>query len=189
LVLNYIATSNHVHLLVVANDHCTIARALQLISGRTAQEYNRRKGRKGAFWEDRYFATAIGTDSHLARCLVYIDLNMVRAGAVSHPSEWRVSGYNEIQKTPQRYRIIDPAVACQLFEQSSWRQFQRNHHNWVQAAMERGTPRREPMWTEPIAVGTKQFVTEIRLQLGRRAIYRREATVSPESCVLKDGGA
>ena len=31
-----------------------------------------------AFWEDRYHATAIESDDHLHRCLVYIDLNMVR---------------------------------------------------------------------------------------------------------------
>jgi putative transposase len=30
---------------------------MQLIAGRTAQEYNRRKNRQGAFWEDRYHAT------------------------------------------------------------------------------------------------------------------------------------
>lgn len=46
---------------------------------RTAQEYNRHKGRQGAFWEDRYHAT----DEHLHRCLAYIDLNMVRAGVVN----------------------------------------------------------------------------------------------------------
>ncbi|MFZ0724160.1 MAG: hypothetical protein WAM61_00085, partial [Desulfobacterales bacterium] len=40
-------------------------RSLQLVAGRTAQEYNDRKGRKGAFWEDRYHATAIEKGEHL----------------------------------------------------------------------------------------------------------------------------
>jgi putative transposase len=87
-VLNYIATNIHVHILVKDSRHCEIAKSMQLISGRTAQEYNRRKSRKGAFWEDRYFATAVSTDRHLIRCLLYIDLNMVRAGVVDHPSLW-----------------------------------------------------------------------------------------------------
>jgi hypothetical protein len=39
-------------------------------AGRTAQEYNQRKGRQGAFWEDRYHATAIEIDEHLHRRLV-----------------------------------------------------------------------------------------------------------------------
>jgi hypothetical protein len=55
---------------------------MQLIAGRTAQEYNERKGRHAAFWEDRYHATAIEADEHLYRCLVYIDLNMVCARMV-----------------------------------------------------------------------------------------------------------
>jgi hypothetical protein len=46
-----------------------IAESMQLIAGRTAQEYNQRKGRRGAFWEDRYHATAIEADVHLHRCL------------------------------------------------------------------------------------------------------------------------
>ncbi len=52
---------------------------MQLIAGRTAQEYNQRRAMQGAFWEDRYHATAIEHDEHLQRCVVYIDLNMVRA--------------------------------------------------------------------------------------------------------------
>ena len=39
------------------------------MSGRTAQEYNLRKNRKGAFWEDRYHATAVESKDHLLRCL------------------------------------------------------------------------------------------------------------------------
>ncbi len=69
-VLNYIVTSNHVHLLLRDEGRGEIPRAMQLIAGRVGQAYNRRKGRKGAFWEDRYHATAVATRTHLARCLV-----------------------------------------------------------------------------------------------------------------------
>ena len=93
-VLDYIVTSNHTHLLIVDTGEQVIQKNLQLIAGRTAQEYNIRKKRKGAFWEDRYHATAVQTDEHLAKCLVYIDLNMVRAGVALHPSEYSISWYN-----------------------------------------------------------------------------------------------
>lgn len=79
-------TSNHIHLLVRDRGHGEIASSMQLVAGRTAQAYNLRKRRSGAFWEDRYHATAVDTGEHLARCVVYIDLNMVRAGAVDHPA-------------------------------------------------------------------------------------------------------
>jgi putative transposase len=93
-------------MLVVDTGEDVIPQSLQLIAGRTAQEYNIRKKRKGAFWEDRYHATAVQTDEHLAKCLVYIDLNMVRAGVVQHPSAYGISGYNEIQTPPKRYSIV-----------------------------------------------------------------------------------
>ena len=106
-ILNYIATSNHVHLLVIDSGRNAICRSMQLVAGRVAQEFNLRKSRQGAFWQDRYFATAVSTDTHLHQCIAYIDLNMVRAGIVTHPGQWKVSGYNEIQNPVSRYRLID----------------------------------------------------------------------------------
>ncbi|MDX8413406.1 MAG: transposase, partial [Mariprofundales bacterium] len=58
-ILNYMVTSNHVHLLLMDGESDVISRSIQLIAGRTAQAFNRRKGRAGAYWEDRYHATAI----------------------------------------------------------------------------------------------------------------------------------
>ena len=58
---------------------------MQLIAGRTGQSFNRRKGRRGAFWEDRYHATAVDSEGYLARCVVYIDLNMASALARRSP--------------------------------------------------------------------------------------------------------
>jgi putative transposase len=48
---------------------------MQLVAGRTAQEYNIKKQRKGAFWEDRYHATAIETGKHGSVCLNCVKMN------------------------------------------------------------------------------------------------------------------
>ena len=40
------------------------------------------------FLEGRYHSTLIDGDKHLRRCTIYIELNMVRAGAVPHPEQW-----------------------------------------------------------------------------------------------------
>ncbi|MDH5693426.1 MAG: transposase [Gammaproteobacteria bacterium] len=101
-VLDYVVTSNQIHLLVRATGEDVVSRSMQLIAGRTAKEFNQRKNRRGAFWEDRYHATAIDTENHLFRCQTYIDLNMVRAGAVEHPKQWMPCGYNEIMEPPSR---------------------------------------------------------------------------------------
>ena len=45
-ILNYTATSNHVHLLVADNGgRDVIPRSIQLVAGRIGQEYNQRKKR------------------------------------------------------------------------------------------------------------------------------------------------
>jgi len=60
-------TCNHMHLLVLDDGGCDIIPdSIQLIAGRTAQDYNNRKGPKGAFRQDRYHATAVESDIHLA---------------------------------------------------------------------------------------------------------------------------
>jgi REP element-mobilizing transposase RayT len=58
-ILNYTVTSNHIHLLVLDSKKDVIAKSIRLIAVRTGQEYNQRKNRKGAYWEDRYHATAV----------------------------------------------------------------------------------------------------------------------------------
>ena len=61
VILNYMATSNHIHLLIHDRDGGeVIPKSVQLAAGRTAQEYNQRKRRKGAFWEDRYHGLEYG---------------------------------------------------------------------------------------------------------------------------------
>ena len=134
-VLNFIITSNHIHLLVVDRGRGEIARSMQLIAGRTAQEYNQRKKRKGAFWEDRYHATAVDTEDYLARRMVYIDLNMVRTGVVSYPEDWCWSGYHEIQKPPQRYAVIDIDALLELFGVNRYEQYQQFHQGWIEGAL------------------------------------------------------
>ena len=87
-------------------DRDVIPKSMQLVAGRTGQEYNVRKGRTGAFWEDRYHSTAIENGDHLLRCIVYIDLNIVRAGVVNHPADCEYSGYNEIQNPRRKCALI-----------------------------------------------------------------------------------
>ena len=172
-VLDYMVTSNHVHLLVKDTGEDIIARSMQLAAGRTAQEYNRRKGRVGAFWEDRYHATAIEADAHLHRCLVYIDLNMVRAGAVAHPAQWRQSGYSEMQQPRARYRVVDRAALSALCGFDDAERFQQAHRQWVEAALQRDAATRDERWSESIAVGSQGFVERVKRELGSRASHRR----------------
>jgi len=173
-VLNYTVTSNHIHLLVFDRGNDAIARSMQLIAGRTAQEFNQRKRRKGAFWEDRYHATAIDTVEYLARCITYIDLNMARNGVVAHPSMWQTGGYREIQNPPDRYRLIDMKKLADLIGSDSVKNLQLEHRSWIETALEQHQDCREACWTEGIAVGSEQYIAETKALLDERASGRDE---------------
>lgn len=172
-VLDYIVTSNHVHLLVRDRGNGEIARSMQLIAARTAQEFNQRKSRKGAFWEDRYHATAVETGDHLVRCLVYIDLNMVRAGAVTHPMQWPDAGYHEIQSPRRHHRVVDLAALMEVLGVSELDALQQHHQKWVDTALSEGPMQRDERWTQSLAIGSEDYVNDVLVRLGRRASGRR----------------
>lgn len=172
-ILNYVITSNHIHLLVYNDKTNIIPKAVQLLAGRTGRQYNLRKSRKGAFWEDRYHATAVATGNHLIRCMVYIDLNMVRAGVVHHPSEWEYGGYNELQHPKQRYSLIDRQKLSSLIGLQNQDRVSETHRNWVEESLKKSINKRDGKWTESIAVGDKDFVLETKAKLGAKAVGRK----------------
>lgn len=162
------------HLLVVdGGERDTIPRSIQLIAGRTGQEYNQRKNRNGAFWEDRYHATAVQTNEHLIKCITYIDLNMVRAGVAKHPQEWIHSGYNEIQRPRQRYGIIDFKNLMALLQIENFVDLKEAHREWTDETLKKSKVVRESKWTQSIAVGDKSFLDQIKDRLGIRARGRK----------------
>ena len=168
-VLDYMVTSNHIHLLVYDREgRDVIPDSIQLVAGRSGQTYNQRKKRKGAHWEDRYHATAVETGEHLRQCLAYIDLNMVRAGVVAHPKHWLDCGYLEIQHARARYRIIDFDKLMEFMGVGSLSQLQEACQMQVEAALGRRQLERQSHWTESIAVGRPQYVESLQKQLGIR---------------------
>jgi REP-associated tyrosine transposase len=185
-VLNYTLTSNHVHFLIKDDgDKNDIPAMIQLVAGRTGQEYNTRKERKGAFWEDRYHATAIESGSHLRRCLTYIDLNMVRAGAVKHPAEWKHGGFHEIQGNRRRNTIIDLDALTDALGLTSVAALRLSHGEWISEALGAETQRREEFWSQSIAVGSEAFVRQTQDTLGLKG-KTRDIIKTGEAVLLRE---
>lgn len=166
-VLNYIVTSNHIHLLILDTGEGVISKTMQLIAGRTGQAFNRRENRKGAFWEDRYHATIVQTNQHLLSCMVYIDLNMVRAGVVRHPGEWRDCGYSEMQNNEAGPLVIDREARKNIlgFDDVLNESYQKAISDRLQNQFQT----RESMWTESIAVGDEAYIIETKKRLSTMA--------------------
>ena len=162
-VLNYCVTSNHIHLLVFDCGNKEIIKSMQLIEGRVAQEYNIHKKREGSFWDDRYHATMVEMGNYLLRCSSYIDFNMVRAGVVKHPSDWKESGFNEIIKGQNRYRIINREKLSELLGLLNVEELSDFYNERTEYFLNRIEENKYAAeWTESIAVGSRCFVQEIK---------------------------
>jgi putative transposase len=163
-LLDFSITSNHDHLLVMQNRGGSISNMMQRLDGDFAASYNRRKHRKGPFFEDRFHNTSIECGEHLDNCMVYIDLNMVRAGVVCHPREWQWCGYNELLGERTRYTVIDFDRVLEQTGFSDIQTFREYYAARVQEEIDQKRLSRQPQWTS-IAVGSEAFVKRIAEQL------------------------
>ena len=116
---------------------------------------------------------------HLLRCLVYVDLNMFRAGVVGHPEQWRHGGYNEIQHPRRKNILIDHETLCSLSGFGDIESFQSAHRRWIRSALSEDEADREDCWTQSIAIGSRSFVETVKAQMrsfgvGRNVLEKAE---------------
>lgn len=160
-VLNYTITNNHIHLLVLDTGDEVIQNSMCYIASRVSFLYNHRKKiDNGAFWQGRYYATAVQDGEYLLSCMLYIDLNMVRCGVVKHPSEWQYGGYYEWLSPRKRYRIINEVAALQVLGFAKREHFLQMYNQLVAEKIEKKLVNRDPKWTEQPAVGDEKFIKQ-----------------------------
>jgi putative transposase len=160
-LLNYCLTSNHTHEIAIESRRGGISRMMQQLEGDFASFYNQRKHRSGSFWEDRYHCTMVEDGEHLWNCIQYIDLNMVRAGVVSHPCEWQWCGYKELIGEKARYRLLDMDRLLELLGKNDIDSFSAEYQSRIRDAIAEKKLNRQKCWTESIAVGGKEYATKI----------------------------
>ncbi len=92
-VHGYVLMSNHFHLLATPASLEAIPQMMQSVGRRYVRHFNQRQARTGTLWEGRYKSTLIQAERYLLACMVYIDLNPVRAGMVAEPGDYPWSSY------------------------------------------------------------------------------------------------
>jgi putative transposase len=103
----YVLMSNHVHLLLTPSTADALPKMMQAVGRRYVRHFNDSHGRTGTLWEGRYKSALIQTDRYLLACMVYMDLNPVRAGLVAQPGDYPWSSHTHY--TGQRSdRLITP---------------------------------------------------------------------------------
>ncbi|MES2912086.1 MAG: transposase [Pseudomonadota bacterium] len=89
----YVLMGNHFHLLVTPKTDKGLPGMMQAVGRSYVRYFNDLHGRSGTLWEGRYRSTLIQTDRYLLACMVYIDLNPVRAGLVAEAGDYPWSSY------------------------------------------------------------------------------------------------
>lgn len=89
----YVLMSNHFHLLATPSTAEGLPQMMQAVGRRYVRYFNDSQGRSGTLWEGRYRSTLIETERYLLACMVYIDLNPVRAGMVKEARDYPWSSH------------------------------------------------------------------------------------------------
>jgi len=89
----YVLMSNHFHLLVTPQTQEGLPHMMQAIGRRYVRYFNDAQHRSGTLWEGRYKSALIQSERYLLACMVYIDLNPVRAGLAATPADYPWSSH------------------------------------------------------------------------------------------------
>ncbi len=81
---------------VIKKRFCDLSIFVKEVKERYSRWLNKRRGRKGTLWMDRYKSVMVeGKGEPLHTMSAYIDLNPLRAGLVEDPKDYRWCGYAE----------------------------------------------------------------------------------------------
>jgi putative transposase len=84
--------TTHAHFVLRAPQDC-ISLGMQALNSRHAQCVNRRHGRLGHLFQNRFFSVEVATDAHLISSIAYVNRNPFAAHVVEAPEDWRYSSY------------------------------------------------------------------------------------------------
>lgn len=83
----YVLMDNHFHLLATPEREGALSQWMQSVGRTYVRRFNQRHGRSGTLWEGRFKSSLIQTERYFLACMVYLDLNPVRAQMVAEPAD------------------------------------------------------------------------------------------------------
>ncbi|WP_201243409.1 transposase [Rheinheimera salexigens] len=90
----FVLMSNHVHMLLTANQDGVISNLIQNLGRDYVHYFNKRYQRVGTLWDGRFKDSLVDTDQYFLTCQRYIELNPVRANMVIYPEDYHWSSYH-----------------------------------------------------------------------------------------------
>ena len=125
---HWVLMNNHIHLLLETKENSSLSKIMQGINLAYTIWFNRKNGKVGHLWQDRYKSAVVERDTYLLECGRYIERNPLRAGMVNdlkeYPwSSYRVYGYGKEDGLTDRHDIYEAMGRDQLQRQRSYREY------------------------------------------------------------------
>ena len=111
-VLAYCLMPNHVHLLVRTGEE-PLGEAMKRVGVRYSGWFNRKYGRAGHLFQDRFRSRPVDTDAYFTAALRYIWNNPVEAGMVGRPEDYPWSSRHLLGRV---HPVVDEAALRQLID-------------------------------------------------------------------------
>ncbi|MEY2632610.1 MAG: transposase [Pseudomonadota bacterium] len=185
----YVLMTNHVHLLISADEAAAPGALMKALGQRYVQYVNRVYRRSGTLWEGRFRSSPVQEEAYLLACQRYIELNPVRAGMVAHPGAYRWSSYlanaqgeaNALIRPHGLYEALGLNVADR---QQAYRElFRHELEPGLVDEIRRAT-------NGNFLLGNERFAAEVAAAIGRRVVPgksgRPRKTAEPVSGELFD---
>ena len=169
LLYNYSLMTNHVHLLFEVKREDTLSKTMHWIGNTFSRRFNRATGRHGHLWEGRFRSTIVEHESYFFRCMAYVDLNPVRAGMASVPSDYRWCAHRAL-KEEDHSELDFQRLYMALGEDAPLR-----YEHYMNLLAEEARRPAVSLATEHF-VGTRRFVMRMArrfgLEIGQTAKYK-----------------
>jgi putative transposase len=104
-IAHYSIQGNHLHLVVEAENAQALARGIQGLSIRIARRLNRRSGRRGPVFADRYHSHVLGTRREVANAIRYVTGNYRH-----HAREHLPPGFHDPLATRPLHPLVQPKL-------------------------------------------------------------------------------
>jgi putative transposase len=150
--------TNHFHL-VLQTPEPNLSRGMKWLLGSYVVWFNKRHGRTGHLFGDRFHSDLIEKESYLTEAVRYVVLNPVRAGMVERPEDYRWSSYRATAGLARAPEWLALETLAPFFgEPSDW---QANYRAYV--AEKIGSDER--LWDKlenQIYLGSEAWMKEVR---------------------------
>ena len=128
-----------------------------------SRDYNKKVGRKGTLWEDRFWSCLLEDSAAvLTQVAYYIDCNAVRAGIVDRPEDYKWCGYAQAHAGCEAAQKALSAIFRDAPE-IAWAEAEERYGWLIHAVSDTPAvhnPEHDEIFRRALAIGSRSFILE-----------------------------